>query len=151
MVTMEQQNIWEELFDLLLRTTISFPEFEGRCGEKVILTPERARSRSPPTLRLTEPLNYTVRRCHHLLIQLCYSFQTDRRREREGIERTETWKKTERRGGSVAWLAKQASLQLVAADSLEFHFRWTHQLPTDWQGAAMDRKCITGIAEVVDK
>lgn len=99
---MEQQNIREELFDLLLLTTISFPEFEGRCGEKVILTPERARSRSPPTLCLTEPLNYTVRRCHHLLIQFGYSFHKDRRREREGIERTEIWKKTDRRGGSVA-------------------------------------------------
>lgn len=49
--------------------------------------------------------------------------QTDGGRER--IEKTEIWKKTEKRGGGgrVAWPAKHVCLQLAAADILELHFR----------------------------
>lgn len=60
----------------------------------------------------------------------------------ETIEKIEIWKK-KNSGGRVAWPAKHVCLQPVAADVLEFHLIWTHQLPTDRQRVAMGRKYYT--------
>lgn len=109
---------------------------------------------------------FHVRRsCRGLLIQLscCVSNRgTEEETGRGGrgmdkrqTERERAWRRKGRGGGVWAtaehWLTKRVSPQLVAADSLQFHFRWTHQLPSEWQSCAVEEKALLNYLEVMDK
>lgn len=114
--------------------------------------------------------SFRVRRgCHGLLIRLscCVSNRgteeetgrggrgMDKRQTERERERERAWRRKGRGGGVWAtaehWLTKRVSPQLVAADSLQFHFRWTHQLPSEWQSCAVEEKALLNYQGVTDK